>query len=60
MMPGRRASDDLFGMLAALGSLLIIVFMAWATVIFAAAASWSLFVYFLRIMGAAFRLMGAA
>lgn len=53
MMPGRRASDDLGAMLAALGSLLIIVGMAWATVIFMAAASWSLFLHFLRMLGAA-------
>lgn len=55
MMPGRRYSDvsNLLAALMALGCLVCIFFIAWGTVVFAAAATWALFSHFLRMMGAA-------
>lgn len=55
MMPGRRFSDgsDLLGGLIAAGGVLLLLFMAWGSVIFFAATSWAFFVHVLRLWGAA-------
>lgn len=53
MMPGRRQSDDFIGLLTAAGSVLLMLLMAWGTLIFFAASSWAFFVHVLRMWGAA-------
>lgn len=55
MMPGRRNSDstDVLGGITAASALLLILLMAWATVIFFAAGSWAFFLHCLRLWGAA-------
>lgn len=55
MMPGRRQSDaaDLVAGVTAAGTLLLILLMGWASIIFAAATSWAFFVHVLRWWGVA-------